>query len=54
VRIAVPAGERPQLALTRADGSPARLLSLALPAPSSGERYIPFGDEMVLTGSSAT
>ncbi|MFN2283983.1 MAG: protein O-mannosyl-transferase family [Anaerolineae bacterium] len=51
VRIAVPLNERPQLTFTRVDGSPARWLGLALPAPTSGERYVPFGDEMVLTGS---
>ncbi|HOU14981.1 MAG TPA: DUF2723 domain-containing protein [Anaerolineae bacterium] len=53
VRVAAPLKERPQLIFTRADGSPARWLGLALPVPSSGERYVPFGDEMVLTGSDA-
>jgi hypothetical protein len=53
VRVAVPLNIRPQLTFTHIDGSPARWLGLALPAPSPGERYIPFGDEMVLTGSDA-
>jgi len=53
VRLPVPADTPPQLAFTRVDGSPARWLGLALPAPTPGERYIPFGDEMVLTGSNA-
>ena len=53
VRLSVPADTAPQLTFTRADGSPARWLGLAMPKPSSGERYIPFGDEMVLTGSDA-
>ena len=53
VRIPVPLDGRPQLAFTRVDGSPARWLGLALPEPAPGERYVPFGDEMVLTGSDA-
>ena len=53
VRVVVPLDKRPQLAFTRADGSPARWLGLALPVPKPGERYVPFGDEMVLTGSDA-
>jgi len=51
VQLPVPKDTPPQLVFTRADGSPAHWLGLALPKPSSGERYIPFGDEMVLTGS---
>ncbi len=53
VRLPVPADTSPQLTFTRADGSPARWLGLALPKPSPGERYLPFGDEMVLTSSDA-
>ncbi len=53
VRVAAPLKERPQLVFTRADGSRARWLGLAWPAPQPGERYIPFGDEMVLSGSDA-
>jgi hypothetical protein len=53
VRVAVPLNKHPQLTFTRADGSPARWLGFALPAPTPGERYVPFGDEMVLTGSDA-
>ncbi len=53
VRLSVSADTSPHLIFTRADGSPAHRLGLALPAPTPGERYIPFGDEMVLTGSDA-
>ncbi|HQE91291.1 MAG TPA: DUF2723 domain-containing protein [Anaerolineae bacterium] len=53
VRVPIPPNAPPQLTLTRPDGSPVRWLGLPLPAPSSGERYVPFGDEMVLTGSDA-
>ncbi len=51
VRLPVPKDMPPQLMFTRADGRPARWFGLALPKPASSERYIPFGDEMVLTGS---
>ncbi|MGC9522574.1 MAG: protein O-mannosyl-transferase family [Anaerolineae bacterium] len=34
--------------LRREDGTSVRLLSLPLPSPREGERYLPFGDEMVL------
>ncbi|MBN1249618.1 MAG: DUF2723 domain-containing protein [Anaerolineae bacterium] len=40
-------GER-ELELTRADGTPVTLLVLPLPQPREDERYLPFGDEMVL------
>ena len=53
VRLTVPADTSPQLTFTRIDSGPARWLGLALPDPKPGERYIPFGDEMVLTGSDA-
>ncbi|MBN2393870.1 MAG: DUF2723 domain-containing protein [Anaerolineae bacterium] len=53
VRLAVPADASPQLTFIRVDGSPARWLGLALPSPTSSERYVPFGDEMALTGSDA-
>ncbi len=53
VRLPVPVDTAPQLTFARVDGSPARWLSLALPKPSPDERYIPFGDEMALTGSDA-
>ena len=53
VRLPISAEERPQLVFTRPDGSPVRQLGLTLPAPRPGERYVPFGDEMVLTGSAA-
>lgn len=36
------------------DGSPVRLLSLPLPTSYPGERYRPFGDELVLTGIRTT
>ncbi|HNT75654.1 MAG TPA: hypothetical protein PKH77_11620, partial [Anaerolineae bacterium] len=39
------------LALTYGDGQPARLLSWPLRRPQPGERYVPFGNEAVLTGS---
>jgi 4-amino-4-deoxy-L-arabinose transferase-like glycosyltransferase len=48
VDLPVPVGSAPPLVFTRADGRPARLLSLPLPAPQPGDRYVPFGDEMVL------
>jgi len=51
VRLSIPKDAPPQLVLTRADGRPALWFGLALPQPSPGERYIPFGDAMVLTGS---
>ena len=53
VRLPVPADTSPQLIFTRTDDSPVRWLGLAMPAPKFGERYIPVGDEMVLTGSDA-
>ena len=50
VSLPIPAGERPQLAYSRPDGTAAHLLALPLPMPRPGERYIPFGDQMVLVG----
>jgi hypothetical protein len=54
VRLPVGSTGRPSLRLTRSDGSPAPLLALPLPAPAQGERYVPFGDAMVLVGSRLT
>ncbi len=51
VRLSTPVGQRPALQVSRPDGSPARLVSLALPAPESGQRYLPFGDTAVLVGA---
>ncbi len=42
------------LALTYGDAQPAHLLSWPLRRPQPGERYVPFGDEAVLTGSEIT
>ncbi len=50
VGIPIRAGNALQLTLSRTDGSPARLVSLPIPAPRAGERYLPFGAEMVLVG----
>ncbi|MFP4395756.1 MAG: protein O-mannosyl-transferase family [Anaerolineales bacterium] len=47
------APDRAGFVFTRADGAPTRLISLPWPAPTSGDRYQPFGDEMVLVGSDA-
>ncbi len=33
---------------SREDGTPVRLLSFPLPSPQQGERYLPFGDAMIL------
>ncbi len=51
VALPVPSGGRPALTLQRLDGTPARLLAPPLPAPRPGDRYLPFGDTLVLTGS---
>ncbi len=40
----------PHLTLRRLDGTPTRLLSLPLPAPRPDDRYLPYGDALVLTG----
>ncbi|MGC9349519.1 MAG: protein O-mannosyl-transferase family [Anaerolineae bacterium] len=48
VRLSVSGGEPPKLQFSRPTGSPARLLALPLPRPRSQERYLPFGDKMVL------
>ena len=51
VRVTVPSGPRPHLTLTRNDGAVARLFSLPLPRPRSNERYVPYGDAVVLVKS---
>jgi hypothetical protein len=50
-RLPVPANQRPTLTLQRADGTSTRWLGLPLPHPHPGDRYIPFGDQMLLTDS---
>ncbi len=50
-RLPVPANQKPALTLQRADGTRARMLGLPLPRPHADDRYIPFGDQMLLTGS---
>ena len=54
VRLPIPANEKPQFTFTRTDGSLVYLRSLPLPTPKVNERYVPFGDEMVLTGANMT
>jgi hypothetical protein len=49
VRLPATVGERFKPAIARPDGTPARLIALPLPAPRPGERYLPYGDQMVLT-----
>ncbi len=51
VHISLPTEHQPQLTFTRENGTKAHLLSLPLPIPHKGQRYIPFGDEMILTHS---
>ncbi len=48
------APDRAGFDFTRADGAPTRLVGLPWPAPTSDDRYQPFGDEMVLVGSDTT
>jgi hypothetical protein len=50
-RLPVPANQKPVLTLQRADGTRARMLGLPLPRPHADDRYIPFGDQMLLTDS---
>ena len=54
VRLPVPAAGKPQFTFARADGSAVHLRSLPLPAPAPNERYVPFGDELVLVDSRTT
>lgn len=54
VELPINALDSPQIALSRPDGSSARLVSLPLPAPKPGERYLPFGTHMVLVGEKLT
>ncbi len=54
VRLTVSADAAPLPTFRRSDGSGARWLGLPLPAPAPDERYIPFGDEMVLVGDTVT
>ncbi|MDY0019109.1 MAG: DUF2723 domain-containing protein [Anaerolineae bacterium] len=51
VSLPVATGARPTFSVAQPDGSQARLLSLPLPIPEAGELYIPFGDQMLLTGA---
>ena len=44
------ASGRPILSFARSDGTGARLLTLPLPKPRPTERYVPFGNAMVLVG----
>jgi len=51
VRLDMPTGQRPRLTVQRQNETTAKLLSLPLPIPEAGDRYVPFSDEMVLTRS---
>lgn len=46
--LATPVDQRPQIQFIDPEGQPARLLSLPLPVPHDDDRYLPFGDTMVL------
>lgn len=49
-----PIGQPPQLQLMRRDGQTTSLVALPLPIARDGDRYLPFGDKMVLTGYDLT
>ncbi len=48
VQVPVPVGQKPTFNLQRLDGTPVTLLTVLLPKPRSGQRYIPFGNELLL------
>jgi hypothetical protein len=49
-----PINQPPDLQFVRPNGQSAPLIGPPLPTPRPGDRYLPFGDEMVLTGSNFT
>jgi hypothetical protein len=49
IRLAIEGAGAPDLVFRYEDGTRARLFSLPLPRPGSRERYLPFGDRMILT-----
>ncbi|MBN1487762.1 MAG: DUF2723 domain-containing protein [Anaerolineae bacterium] len=51
IRLPIAINTRPEITLTRLDGAPVSLLTAPFPIPQPEERYIPFGDELVLVES---
>ncbi|MGC9399760.1 MAG: protein O-mannosyl-transferase family [Anaerolineae bacterium] len=51
VPVQVDEHRRPTLTFTRPDGTAVRLMAFPLPRPAPTERYVPFGDALVLVGA---
>jgi hypothetical protein len=54
VRLPLSSAANLNLTLMREDGTTAKLLSLPLPEPRRGERYLPYGNELVLIDDQIT
>jgi hypothetical protein len=54
VRLHLGSSAAPDLVLAREDGTALTLLSLPLPVPRDGERYLPYGNELVLIDDQVT
>ena len=54
VRLPLSSAASLDLTLTRENGTAARLLGLPLPEPRKGERYLPYGNELVLIDDQIT
>ena len=54
IRLPLSSAASLDLTLVRVDGSAAKLLSLPLPEPRRGERYLPYGSELVLIDAQVT